>query len=115
MPSFAALLAAQQQQTPASDPWTEVWGQFAGYGIVGVVAFILGVAVWRLWIKDQKDAQAALDREVARTAQETARADRAEQAFNDLNREMRDKVVPILTEVVRVTGDLVAMNRNRDR
>lgn len=88
---------------------------FAGYGVVGIVAVVLAVIVKILWSNDRKDSAAALEREVERTAQERERADRAEQLNLDLNRELREKVVPLLTEVARVTADQLAANRNRDR
>jgi hypothetical protein len=106
---------------PTTDPWAAVVTAYSGYGVIGVTCLVLGVVVWRLWKKDQEDADASLAREIERTKQERERADRAEekaeralQANADLNRDVRDKLIPALIENTRATTDLVTL-RNRDR
>lgn len=79
----------------ASDPSTGITQTFLQFGVLGAVA-LLG-----LWF-----VLTAYRREVAR-------GDTAEKALAELNREMRDKVIPALTEA---TGALVECARiMRDR
>lgn len=103
------LLAASQ---PTSvDPVALAIKEFAGYGVVGTVAIVLGFITYRGWKNDQARWQEALERE-------RGRADRAEQANTDLNREMRERIVPLLTEVNRVTAEVLVALRDvalRDR
>lgn len=105
----AALLAT----TASDDPLTLVVSQFAGYGVVGAVAIILGIVTYKGWCNDQKRWRETILREQGRTKSAEERAERAEQLNADLNREVRERVVPALTEVTRATAELVAM-RDRD-
>lgn len=86
--------------SPSVDPFALAIKEFAGYGIVGIVAIILAIVAYRGWKNDQERWKDTLDRE-------RARADRAEAANTDLNREMREKVMPLLAEVARANGELV--------
>lgn len=44
---------------------------------------------------------------------ETARADRAEQRLEELHRDMRDKVIPVLTDATRTLADVTSTLRDR--
>ena len=81
---------------------------FAGYGVVGTVAIVLGIVTWRAWRRDQERSDDAL-------ARERERADRAEAANAVLNDRVIDKVVPLLTDVTRVMGEVVQELRDLDR
>lgn len=104
------------------DPWGTVITTYSGYGVIGVTCLVLGIVVWRLWNKDQKDADDSLAREIERTKQEQVRADRAEAARDraeaanaDLNRELREKLIPALIENTRATAELVRFRERADR
>lgn len=90
------------------DPVTLAIKEFAGYGVVGMVAIILGIVAFRGWKNDQARWTEALERE-------RQRADRAEAANTDLNKEMRERIVPLLTEVNRATSEVLVALRDRDR
>lgn len=98
----------------AADPMGAAVGVFASYGVVGAVAIGGIVAVYRLWMNGQRTSAEALNREIEKANQERLRAERAEQINADLNREVREKIIPALVDVTRASADLVDL-RNRDR
>ena len=104
MTAVVAWLSAAGQQ----DAVGAVVAAFAGYGVVGAVAITLGFVTWRAWRRDQERSDDALNRE-------RTRADRAEQANADLNKELRERVFPALSDVTRVMGDVVQALRDLDR
>ena len=75
---------------------------FLQYGVLGAVAIVL------LWFSFN-----AIVRERERADRETARADRAEAALAELNKDMREKVIPALTEATRVCTEAIAVIRGR--
>jgi hypothetical protein len=101
------LLAAAGQGAPA-DALSAIVASFAGYGVVGAVAIALGFVTWRAWRRDQERSDDAL-------ARERERADRAETANAELNREVRERVFPALQEAARVMADVVQALRDLDR
>jgi hypothetical protein len=69
---------------------------FAQYGVLGVFSLV-ALAFYRTAYR-----------------RETERADRAEVALADLNRDVREKVIPVLTEATRATADAtMAMRQSR--
>lgn len=62
-------------------------GELAKNGLLGLAVLALGVIAYRLILR------------------ETARADRAEAALAELNREIREKAIPALMESARATTD----------
>jgi hypothetical protein len=102
---ITALFAGNDAATV--DPVTLAVKEFAGYGVVGAVAIILGLVAYKGWKNDQARWGEALTRE-------RERGDRAEQANTDLNREMRERIVPLLTEVNRATAEVLIALRDRN-
>lgn len=76
---------------------TDVVSVFLQYGALGALALVLLLF-----------ARGAYKRE-------TERADRAEARLDELHRDMRDKVVPVLTEATRSMADVAVMLRERER
>lgn len=81
--------------TGAPTPAEGVTSTFLQFGVLGAVA-LLG-----LWF-----VLTAYRREVAR-------GDTAEKALAELNREMRDKVIPALTEATRALAEYAQSLRDR--
>ncbi len=107
--TIASILSGEAPTTGTTvDPFALAIKEFAGYGVVGIVAIILGIVAYRGWKNDQARWADALTRE-------RERADRAEQANTDLNREMRERIVPLLTDVNRVTAEVLVALRERER
>lgn len=74
-------------------PAGEVTAVFLQYGVLGVFA-IFGLAFFRTVYK-----------------RESERADRAEAALAELNRDVRDKVIPVLTEANRTVSEAALLLR----
>lgn len=72
----------------------EVTAVFLQYGVLGVFA-LFGLWFFRTVYK-----------------RESERADRAEAALADLNRDVREKVIPVLTEAARATADAAIVMRD---
>lgn len=68
------------------------------YGVAGVGLIVLAGFVRVLF-----------NQNTAFTKAETARADRNEDALRELNRSVRDQVVPAALEMVAVTKDLIVL------
>jgi hypothetical protein len=72
----------------------EITAVFLQYGVLGAFA-LFGLWFFRTVYK-----------------RETERADRAEAALADLNRDVREKVIPVLTEAARAVADATLVMRN---
>lgn len=84
--------------TSQVDPSGEIISVFLQYGVLGAFA-LFGLWFFRMVYK-----------------RETERADRAEAALSDLNRDVREKVIPVLTEAARAAADAaIAMRDARGR
>lgn len=90
MPGVTMLEWAASQVAPAS----EIVPVFLQYGVLGVFA-LCGLWFFRTVYK-----------------RETERADRAEAALAELNRDLREKVIPVLTEATRATADAAIAMRD---
>ncbi|HET8661049.1 MAG TPA: hypothetical protein VFM55_18890 [Micromonosporaceae bacterium] len=79
--------AALAQSLATSTVGPALAGELAKNGLLGLAVLALGVIAYRLILR------------------ETARADRAEAALAELNREIREKAIPALMESARATTD----------
>ena len=80
---------------------------FLQYGALGLLALICAIAVRVLFQQVQADKQ-----------RETERADRNEEALRELNRAVRDQVIPAALDMVATTKaliELMAQERARRR
>lgn len=86
----------------ATDPTATITTAFVQLGAVGALALIL------LWFSlgAYKDVKAQRE-------QERARAERAEAELRVLNADLTNKYVPVLTDAVRILGDVTALMRER--
>lgn len=75
-------------------PAGEITGVFLQYGVLGAFA-LFGLWFFRTVYK-----------------RETERADRAEAALAELNRDVREKVIPVLTEAARAAADAAIVLRD---
>ncbi len=85
----------------------EVIGVLVQYGALGVLALVAILAARVLFNQVQADKQ-----------RETERADRNEQALNELNKVVQEKVIPAALDMVSTTKaliELMAQERNRRR
>jgi hypothetical protein len=73
---------------------TDVTAVFLQYGVLGAFA-IIALAFFRTVYR-----------------RETQRADRAEAALSELNRDIREKVIPVLTEANRTVADAAILLRD---
>lgn len=92
LPPLAGLLAATDGSGDLG-----AYGPLINLGAIGVVCALL-----------IPFARSAYRREVAR-------ADKAEAELSALNRELRERYVPMMTDVVRVLGEATAAMRERER
>lgn len=88
------MWAAADDMSTAAD---SVTGVLLQYGVLGVFALL---ALWFFLTVYKR---------------EVARADRAEEALSELNLQVRDKVIPALTDTVRVNAELQELLRERRR
>jgi hypothetical protein len=77
--------------TTALNTTGEVTGIFLQYGVLGVFA-LFGLYFFRIVYK-----------------RETERADRAEVQLAELNRDIRERIIPVLTEANRLVAEATAL------
>jgi hypothetical protein len=85
-----------------------LWTFFAGQGVLGVVAFLLGRGALQQFRKVTKDLDAALERERLAVAQSH---ERERQQTKDLIQQY----LPTMQEVTRVLADVLLVLRDADR
>lgn len=84
-------------------------------GVVGallILALIGGAVLWR---RDVKRSDEALTYERSQTAAATARAERAETALAEQNREIRSEIVPAITRTTEIAAEYVQQLRAEPR
>lgn len=87
-----------------ADPTSSITTAFIQLGAVGGLALIL------LWFSLGAYKDLKMQRE-----QERQRADRAETELRALNADLTNKYVPVLTDAVRILGEVTGLMRDRER
>lgn len=97
------------------DAVTTAADTIAGQGVLGAVLIGVVAALIALWRRDVRRADDAVTRESQRAARAEDRADRAEQALADLNREVRTSVIPEITRAREQQAETVQVLRDTRR
>lgn len=94
---MTAAAAVAAGTVPPTGVTSVIVEQLARNGLLGAIVLALGWVAWRLVQREAARADEAI-------ARERARADRAEAALEELNRELRVTVVPALVESRAAAG-----------
>lgn len=96
---FAAALVGAAGDAAASGSGDDIWGYVLNYGILGVM-FVLVVS--GKFVVTRRE----LDRESKLLEAETKRADDAIASKDANNEKINDKIIPLMTEVVRILTEV---------